>query len=90
MSKWKCDICNNEFNNFHAEGFEGKIYCPLCYYKHEYRDLQQQLSQLQQENKAQKEKLDSIKYLCETTGLDNYYFEPFIKTEIILQIIKGE
>lgn len=58
MSKWKCDICNSEFNNFHAEGFEGKIYCPLCYYKHEYRDLQQQLSQLKQEKKELKEWLE--------------------------------
>lgn len=49
MSKWKCDICNSEFNNYHAEGFNNKIYCPLCYYKHEYNDLKQQLSQLQQE-----------------------------------------
>lgn len=58
MSKWKCDICNSEFNNYHAQGFNNKIYCPLCYYKHEYNDLKQQLSQLQQE----KEEL--IKY-CE-------------------------
>ena len=35
MSKWKCEICGTEFKNFHAQGFEGKIYCPLCYFKKE-------------------------------------------------------
>ena len=33
MSKWKCEICNSEFDNFHAQGFNHKIYCPLCYFK---------------------------------------------------------
>lgn len=33
MSKWKCEICGAEFENFHAQGFDNKIYCPLCYFK---------------------------------------------------------
>lgn len=33
MSKWKCDICKKEFDNFHAQGFDNKIYCPLCFFK---------------------------------------------------------
>ena len=33
MSKWKCEICDSEFENYHAQGFEHKIYCPLCYFK---------------------------------------------------------
>ena len=33
MSKWKCEICNSEFDNFQAQGFNHKIYCPLCYFK---------------------------------------------------------
>ena len=33
MTKWKCEICNSEFDNFHAQGFNHKIYCPLCYFK---------------------------------------------------------
>ena len=33
--KWKCDICGTGFNNFQAQGFDNKIYCPLCYFKHE-------------------------------------------------------
>ena len=37
MSKWKCEICSLEFENFHAQGFNHKIYCPLCYYKELYR-----------------------------------------------------
>ena len=37
MSKWKCGICNNEFDNFQAQGFGGDIYCPLCYFKELYR-----------------------------------------------------
>ena len=37
MSKWKCEICNSEFDNFQAQGFDNKIYCPLCYYKELYR-----------------------------------------------------
>ena len=54
--KWKCDVCDTGFNNFYAQGFDNKIYCPLCYYKHEYNDLKQQLSQLQQENIDLKQK----------------------------------
>lgn len=40
MSKWKCGICGSEFDNFHAQGFEGTIYCPLCYYKKLYKDTE--------------------------------------------------
>ena len=36
MSKWKCEICGNEFENYHAQGFDRKIYCPLCYFKKKY------------------------------------------------------
>ena len=41
MSKWKCEICGNEFENFHAQGFDNKIYCPLCYFKKENQELKQ-------------------------------------------------
>lgn len=37
MSKWKCGICNSEFNNYQAQGFNGTIYCPLCYFKELYK-----------------------------------------------------
>lgn len=41
MSKWKCEICGNEFENFHAQGFNNKIYCPLCYFKKENKILKE-------------------------------------------------
>ena len=37
MSKWKCGICNSEFDNYQAQGFNGTIYCPLCYFKELYK-----------------------------------------------------
>lgn len=40
MSKWKCEICGGEFENFHAQGFNHKIYCPLCYFKELYRQTE--------------------------------------------------
>ena len=48
MSKWKCDICGNGFDNFHAQGFSGKIYCPLCYFKEENERLKKRNEILQQ------------------------------------------
>ena len=33
MSRWKCEICGSTFENFHAQGFNNQIYCPLCYFK---------------------------------------------------------
>ena len=44
MSKWKCEVCGNEFENFHAQGFDNKIYCPLCYFKKENQELKLELS----------------------------------------------
>ena len=41
MSKWKCEICGNEFENFHAQDFDRKIYCPLCYFKKENKILKE-------------------------------------------------
>ena len=38
MSKWKCEICGSEFENYHAQGFDNTIYCPLCYFKKLYKD----------------------------------------------------
>ena len=40
MSKWKCEICGNGFDNFQAQEFDNKIYCPLCYFKKLSADLQ--------------------------------------------------
>ncbi len=46
MTKWKCEICENEFENFHAQGFDNKIYCPLCFFKKENQELKKQLHEL--------------------------------------------
>lgn len=46
VSKWKCEICGNEFENFHAQGFDNKIYCPLCYFKKENQELKKQLEEI--------------------------------------------
>lgn len=60
MSKWKCGICNSEFDNYQAQGFNGTIYCPLCYFKELY--------------KREKTKNDkAIKYIKEKQKL-NYMF----------------
>lgn len=56
-TKWKCDICGQGFDNFHAQGFDGKIYCPLCYFKRENQEL--------------KSKLENIKNYCNTIK-ENY------------------
>ena len=50
MAKWKCEICGNEFDNFHAQGFDNKIYCPLCYFKKENQELKKQLEEYQLQN----------------------------------------
>lgn len=50
MSKWKCGICNSEFDNYQAQGFNGVIYCPLCYFKELYK-------REEQENKRLKERI---------------------------------
>ena len=62
MSKWKCEICGTEFKNFHAQGFEGKIYCPLCYFKKENLELRQ-------ENQKYKKVIDKI------SGIINYEYD---------------
>lgn len=46
MSKWKCGICNSEFDNFQAQGFGGDIYCPLCYYKELYKRDKKEIDRL--------------------------------------------
>lgn len=46
MAKWKCEICGDEFDNFHAQGFDNKIYCPLCYFKKENQQLKDNWNKL--------------------------------------------
>ena len=56
VSKWKCEICGKEFDNFHAQGFEHKIYCPLCFFK-------EKTNRLEKENSRLKDKLKDIKII---------------------------
>ena len=51
VSKWKCEICEKEFDNFHAQGFDNKIYCPLCFFK-------EKTNRLEKENERLKDKID--------------------------------
>ena len=51
MSKWKCEICGAEFENFHAQGFDHKIYCPLCYFKRKNQELKKQLEEKENQQK---------------------------------------
>ena len=53
MSKWKCEICEKEFDNFHAQGFDSKIYCPLCFFK-------EKTNRLEKENAQLKDKIEKI------------------------------
>ena len=67
MSKWKCEICGDKFDNFHAQGFDNKIYCPLCYFKKENKELKQKYENavadyeaVMFENKQLKDKLELL------------------------------
>ena len=48
VSKWKCEICGKEFDNFHAQGFEHKIYCPLCFFKEKTNRLEKENARLKE------------------------------------------
>ena len=60
VSKWKCEICEKEFDNFHAQGFEHKIYCPLCFFK-------EKTNRLEKENERLKDKIEKA-----TNFVDKY------------------
>ena len=60
MSKWKCEICEKEFDNFYAQGFEHKIYCPLCFFK-------EKTNRLEKENERLKDKIEKA-----TNFVDKY------------------
>ena len=67
MSKWKCEICGKEFDNFHAQGFDSKIYCPLCFFK-------EKTNRLEKENAQLKNKLKDIeKILDADCCVENVY-----------------
>lgn len=72
--KWKCDICGSGFNNFQAQRFDNKIYCPLCYFKHENQDLQQKLDKELEIKEKAKEYIDKItNYIRKGLSVDEVY-----------------
>ena len=52
-------ICGDEFDNFHAQGFDNKIYCPLCYFKKENQELKEENKQFKDNWNKLKEWLES-------------------------------
>ena len=70
MSKWKCEICEKEFDNFHAQGFEHKIYCPLCFFK-------EKTNRLEKENSRLKDKIEKA-----TNFVDKYMDEWDFQDEV--------
>lgn len=83
--KWKCDICGTGFNNFQAEGFNNKIYCPLCYVKELNIQKDRQLQ-------AYKDKLDEIKEWAVIQKTKTSY-NPKLQDELtnkVLEIIERE
>ena len=85
MSKWKCEICEKEFENFHAQGFDSKIYCPLCFFK-------EKTNRLEKENAQLKDKIEKIeewlKYKVE--ALDTFDIPKRKETGAFWFTIRGE
>ena len=68
MAKWKCEICGDEFDNFHAQGFDNKIYCPLCYFKKENQELKKKYENAvadYEKTRFEKEQLNSLVNSCQ-------------------------
>lgn len=80
MGKWKCEICNSEFDNYQAQGFNEIIYCPLCYFKELYK---------REKNKNDK----ALEYIDRMTRGIDYNDDEFITWEHIIEIeniLRGE
>ena len=69
MSKWKCEICGNEFENYHEQGFDNKIHCPLCYFKKENQELKKQLTTYQILHRDCK--VDNLKNISKIEEIEN-------------------
>lgn len=61
MSKWKCGICGSEFENYHAQGFDDIIYCPLCYFKEIYKREQKKTKLLQNQLQQKEKEIQDLK-----------------------------
>lgn len=69
MAKWKCEICGSEFENYQAQGFNHKIYCPLCYFKELYKREKQENQQLK---KQKDDVVEYIKYQLSNLDFEKY------------------
>ena len=79
LSKWKCEICEKEFDNFHAQGFDSKIYCPLCFFK-------EKTNRLEKENSRLKDKLIEIKKVIDGYMPNEYAMcDAFDEIEFIIK-----
>lgn len=103
MSKWKCEICGSEFNNFHAQGFNHKIYCPLCYFKEDCRRLRKENKKLKGALKTHEillkvnseksnvlDKLEEWLDIREKEVWDSVAIDMIIETRFKIQELKGE
>ena len=103
MSKWKCEICGSEFNNFHAQGFNHKIYCPLCYFKEDCRRLREENKKLKGALKTHEillkvnseksnvlDKLEEWLDIREKEVWDSVAIDMIIETRFKIQELKGE
>ena len=80
VSKWKYEICEKEFENFHAQGFEHKIYCPLCFFKEKTNRLEKENSRLKDKiEKAFKIVDDKLTNLNLEFGVNNEFREEYDK-----------
>lgn len=68
--EWKCDLCGERFNNFHAQGFDNKIYCPLCYFKRENQTYKEVIDKLNKYLRSNKYSKDYKIGNCRTTLLN--------------------
>lgn len=85
MAKWKCEICGNEFDNFHAQGFDNKIYCPLCYFKKENQELKEENKQLKDNWNMLKEHLKN-RYDNGTESIS--YRQVFMEIREAMQVLE--
>ena len=70
VSKWKCEICGKEFDNFHAQGFDNKIYCPLCFFKEKTNRLEKENARLKDKIKDLEEWLEAMASMYENEYKD--------------------
>ena len=85
MAKWKCEICGNEFDNFHAQGFDNKIYCPLCYFKKENQELKEENKQFKDNWNMLKEHLKN-RYDNGTESIS--YRQVFMEIREAMQVLE--